>query len=174
MADIGVGRVSWYGRDASLGKIVDLYKKHKGGKDTYSSVLIAAGQDSAKSVYRQVPHLIWHPDRGKIESWEMCKRCVRLRQDFALIELPPDADQDAWYQDCVFRNAQSSDFILVLDTDEFPMVNWHSAKPLDQFKTFMRNLHPSVGSIEFDRLGLARPSELGPPKKDEMVQTQFE
>lgn len=62
----------------------------------------------------------------------------------------------------------------MLDTDEFPMVDWRTAKPLDQFKTFMQNLHPSVGSIEFDRLGLARPSELGPPKKDEMVQTQFE
>jgi hypothetical protein len=35
MADIGVERVSWYGREASLGKVVDLYKRHKGGKDTY-------------------------------------------------------------------------------------------------------------------------------------------
>lgn len=84
MADIGIERVSWYGRDASLGKVVDLYKKHKGGKDTYSLVLIAARQYSAKSVYRQVPHLIWHPERGKIESWEMCKRRTIQGQDLAL------------------------------------------------------------------------------------------
>ncbi len=85
-----------------------------------------------------------------------------------------DSDQDAWYQDCVFRNAQSSDFMLVLDTDEFPMVDWRSEKPLDQFKTFMRNLKPHIGSIEFDRLALSRPSEIGPPKKDQMVQNQYE
>ena len=85
-----------------------------------------------------------------------------------------DSDQDAWYQDCVLRNAQSSDFILVLDTDEFPMVDWRTDKPLEQFRTFMRNLHPSKGSIEFDRIGLARPSARGPPSKDELVQTQYE
>lgn len=38
MADIGVDRVSWYGREASLGKIVDLYKRHTGAQDTYQYV----------------------------------------------------------------------------------------------------------------------------------------
>lgn len=72
------------------------------------------------------------------------------------------------------RNALSSDFILVIDTDEFPMADWRLSKPLDQFRTFMRGLHPSKGSIEFERVGMARPSARGPPSNQELVQGQFE
>ena len=53
--------------------------------------------------------------------------------------------------ECIMRNALTSDFILVIDTDEYPMVDWSQPAPLDGFKEFMRNIPATIGSISFER-----------------------
>lgn len=109
-----------------------------------------------KDTFLQVPSLIEYPGH-KMADWEIY------------------ADQDAWYMECILRNAFSSDFILVIDTDEFIMPDFMLEKPFEQFKNFMRGLGKSKGTIEFDRIAMARPSERGAPEfYDELLQTQFE
>lgn len=71
------------------------------------------------------------------------------------------------------KNAFSSDFVLIIDTDEFPMVDWRLENPLEQFKTFMRGVPASKGSIEFDRVGMARPYGEGKHSMNELVQLQY-
>lgn len=102
-----------------------------------------------------VPNLVMHPYRGPPEAWEKY------------------TDQDAWYMDCIMKNAFSSDYILVIDTDEFPMVDWRIENPLDQFKTFMRGVPASKGSIEFDRVGMARPFDQGKHSSNDLIQLQY-
>jgi hypothetical protein len=85
------------------------------------------------------------------------------------------ADQDAWYMDCILRNAFSSDFILIIDTDEFIMPDFRLGNPWDQFKDFMRGIGKDKGTIEFDRIAMARPSELQEPDfYEDLIQLQFE
>lgn len=84
------------------------------------------------------------------------------------------ADQDVWYQDCVMANAMSSSWILIIDTDEFPTVNWSAESPLDQFKNFMRQIPVDKGAVIFDRLEMARDFERGAPPQDELTQASYE
>lgn len=112
-------------------------------------------QDS-KDTFKQVPSLIEYPGY-EMHAWEIY------------------ADQDAWYMDCMLRNAFSSDFILVIDTDEFVMPDFRIDKPFDQFKEFMRGLGRDKGTIEFDRIAMARPSEKGEPDfYGELLQSQYD
>lgn len=84
-------------------------------------------------------------------------------------------DQDAWYMDCIMRNAFSSDFILIIDSDEFIMPDFKLDRPFDQFKDFMRGMGKDVGTIEIDRIAMARPFEKGEPNfYEELNQLQYE
>lgn len=113
-------------------------------------------KQGSKDTFMLSPSLIEYPGY-KMQDWEIY------------------ADQDAWYMDCVLRNAFSSDFILIIDTDEFIMPDFRLDRPFEQFKDFMRGLSRSKGTIEFDRIAMARPSERGEPEfYEEMVQTQYE
>ena len=75
--------------------------------------------------------------------------------------------------ECIMRNALTSDFILVIDTDEYPMVDWSQPAPLDGFKEFMRNIPATIGSISFERQDMVREASLGKPSKEDLFQTQF-
>lgn len=113
-------------------------------------------KQGSKDTFMLSPSLIEYPGY-KMKDWEIY------------------ADQDAWYMDCILRNAFSSDFILVIDTDEFIMPDFKLDKPFDQFKDFMRGLGRDKGTIEFDRIAMARPSERRDPDfYGELIQTQFE
>ena len=72
------------------------------------------------------------------------------------------------------NNIYSSDFIIIIDTDEFPMVDFRLPKPLEQFRTWMRSIAHDDGTIEMDRLEMARPFTQGPPPNNELVQLSFE
>lgn len=84
------------------------------------------------------------------------------------------ADQDVWYEECILNNVYSSDYILILDTDELFMVDWRKPEPLKQFQRFMRSMSPDKGTIEFDRIEMARPYERGAPPANELMQLSWE
>ena len=74
---------------------------------------------------------------------------------------------------CILNNIQSSDYILVLDTDEFLMPDFHSENPLDQVRDWFRALPKHIGTFEFDRVEMVRPFELGEPAPDDLQQATF-
>jgi len=109
-----------------------------------------------KDIFIHSPNLLDHPYREPPTPWEHY------------------ADQDVWYEECVLNNAYSSDYILVLDIDELFMVDWTKPEPLQQFKRFMRSMPPSIGTVEFDRIEMARPHEKGAPPADDLMQLSFD
>jgi hypothetical protein len=146
--------IEWRMHYAKLGiERVNWYGRNAGMKrfvDLYKE------QQGSKDTFMHVPSLVEYPGY-KMKDWEIY------------------ADQDAWYMDCILRNAFSSDFILVIDTDEFIMPDFNLDKPFDQFKDFMRGLGKDKGTIEFDRIPMARPAERGEPDfYEELFQSQFE
>ena len=83
------------------------------------------------------------------------------------------ADQDAVYMSCILNNAYSSDYILVLDTDEFFMPDSRIDQPLEQLKNFFREIPSHKGFYEFDRVEMVREYARGEPAEDELLQSSF-
>lgn len=90
----------------------------------------------------------------------------------------PYHDQDAWYADCVLSHRQSSDFLLVLDVDEYPMPNFDSPIPLNQqWLTFLDSLPADRGMWEMARVPMsADPKALGAAGPDgrKLVQDELQ
>lgn len=90
----------------------------------------------------------------------------------------PYHDQDAYLTDCILSNQDSSDYLLVLDYDEFPMVNFDDElrTPAQQWLGFMENLPEDRGSLEMTRIAMSASGKglSGGLKKDEMLQDQLD
>lgn len=88
----------------------------------------------------------------------------------------PYHDQDAWYTDCILANRLSSDFILVLDHDEYPMVNFnhpdkHSLSR--QWDDFLHSLPATKGIYEISRVPMTRERMNGSPDPSRMFQDEY-
>lgn len=75
---------------------------------------------------------------------------------------------------CIMNNVHSSDYILVHDTDEFFMPDFRIDQPLDQLKTFFRDVPRFKGFFEFDRVEMVRSFTEGSPPEDQLLQSSFQ
>ena len=88
----------------------------------------------------------------------------------------PYHDQDAWYSDCILANRLSSDYILVLDSDEFPMLKFdisaeHSLSR--QWGEFLDSLPPDKGVFEMTRIPMSGDVARGPPNPSNLIQDEL-
>lgn len=69
----------------------------------------------------------------------------------------PYHDQDAWYNDCYLANRLSSEYIFVMDIDEFPMVNYEDLvrTPRQQWSDFLKSMPEETGCWEIPRIAMA-------------------
>lgn len=80
--------------------------------------------------------------------------------------------------DCIHLNRDSSDYILVLDYDEFPMINFDNypnPAPNQQLLNFLKNLDMEIGSYEMTRIPISTIMEKGiTPNENSLYQDQLD
>lgn len=87
----------------------------------------------------------------------------------------PYHDQDAWYSDCVLANRQSSDYLSILDVDEYPMVDFDNTThtPKEQWLSFLGSLPPDRGMWEMKRIPISNKRSHGKPNKNNLIQDEL-
>lgn len=89
----------------------------------------------------------------------------------------PYHDQDAWYSDCILSNRLSSDFLLILDYDEYPMLDFdHTIKNTisQQWTRFLDSLPPDRGSFEMTRIPMSAEVTHGKPDPSKLIQDELQ
>ena len=83
-------------------------------------------------------------------------------------------DQDVWYMECMYNNVYSSDWVFVIDTDEFLIPDFRVEKPMDQLRDFLRRQGEHIGEVIIDRMEMIHSSGKGDNYELDLQQATFE
>lgn len=94
----------------------------------------------------------------------------------ANLRINPYHDQDAYLTDCILSNRDSSDYLFVLDYDEYPMVDFDhdTLSPAQQWLRYMEKLPDEAGSWEMSRIPMSSGKKMNRLDEDVLYQDQLD
>lgn len=122
--------------------------------------------------------------RGLIEAMRAHWKTHDVIRTAPILKLKPEdpldnpfdhySDQDVWYMECMYNNVYSSDWVFVIDTDEFLMPDFRTEKPMNQLRDFLRQQEGHIGEVIVDRMEMIHSADKGLNYELDLQQATFE